>query len=71
MPQEFDEALEKYIPVLMSQAKIYWDRENYSKIESLFRTSSEYCADHDTWRLNVAHVFFVQGSNSNITYIRK
>ena len=24
--KEFDECLEKYIPVLMSQAKIYWDK---------------------------------------------
>jgi len=27
--KEFDECLEKYIPVLMAQAKIFWDRENY------------------------------------------
>ena len=44
--KEFDECLEKYIPVLMSQAKIYWDRENYSVVEKLFRQSAEFCADH-------------------------
>ena len=27
--KEYDNALEKYIPVLMAQAKIYWDMENY------------------------------------------
>ena len=27
--KEFYEFLEKYIPVLMAQAKIFWDRENY------------------------------------------
>ena len=26
---DFDEALERYIPILMAQAKIFWDRENY------------------------------------------
>ncbi len=44
----------------MAQAKIYWDRENYAMVEKLFRQSAEFCADHDTWKLNVAHVFFVQ-----------
>lgn len=58
--KEFDDSLEKYIPVLMAQAKIYWDRENYSMVEKLFRQSAEFCADHETWKLNVAHVFFVQ-----------
>lgn len=58
--KEFDECLEKYIPVLMAQAKIYWDRENYAAVEKLFKQSAEFCADHETWKLNVAHVFFVQ-----------
>jgi tetratricopeptide repeat protein 30 len=29
---EYDEALERYIPVLMQQAKIYWDMENYQQV---------------------------------------
>lgn len=29
-------------------------------VEKLFRQSAEFCADHDTWKLNVAHVFYVQ-----------
>ena len=33
----YDDALEKYIPVLMQQAKIYWDRENYGQVEKIFR----------------------------------
>ena len=57
--KEFDDCLERYIPVLMFQAKIYWDKENYSVVEKLFRKSAEFCADHETWKLNVAHVFFV------------
>jgi tetratricopeptide repeat protein 30 len=35
--KEFDECLEKYIPVLMAQAKIFWDKENYPMVEKLFR----------------------------------
>jgi tetratricopeptide repeat protein 30 len=57
---EYDEALERYIPVLMAQAKIYWDIENYEMCEKIFKQSSEFASGHDTWKLNVAHVFFMQ-----------
>ncbi|XP_058627633.1 intraflagellar transport protein 70A isoform X2 [Onychostoma macrolepis] len=58
--QEYDEVLERYIPVLMAQAKIYWNRENYSMVEKIFHKSLEFCNEHDTWKLNVAHVLFMQ-----------
>lgn len=57
---EFDETLGKYVPVLMGQAKIYWQLENYSMVEKIFRQSAEYCSDDESWKLNVAHVFFMQ-----------
>ncbi|XP_002735665.1 intraflagellar transport protein 70A-like [Saccoglossus kowalevskii] len=57
---DYDEALERYIPVLMSQAKIYWDMENYAQVEKIFRKSVEFCNEHDSWKLNVAHVLFMQ-----------
>ncbi|KAK0088327.1 hypothetical protein PV325_012325 [Microctonus aethiopoides] len=44
----------------MSQAKIYWDLGNYVQVEKLFRMSSDFCNDHDIWRLNVAHTLFMQ-----------
>lgn len=56
----FDEAVEDYIPVLMAQAHIYWEIENYPVVEKLFRQSAELCSDHEVWKLNVAHVFFMQ-----------
>ncbi|XP_016109503.1 tetratricopeptide repeat protein 30A isoform X2 [Sinocyclocheilus grahami] len=58
--QDYDEVLERYIPVLMAQARIYWNRENYSMVEKIFHKSLEFCNEHDTWRLNVAHVLFMQ-----------
>ncbi|EGR32453.1 tetratricopeptide repeat protein [Ichthyophthirius multifiliis] len=58
--KNFDDQLEKYIPVLMAMAKIYWDRQNYQAVEKLFKQSAEFCADHEVWKLNVAQVFFVQ-----------
>lgn len=56
----YDEALEEYVPVLMAQAKIYWDIDNYPVVERLFRSSAEFCSEHEVWKLNVAHVFFMQ-----------
>ena len=58
--QEYDLALDQYIPVLMMQAKVYWDNGNYSMVEKIFRQSAEFCSEHETWKLNVAHVFFMQ-----------
>merc|ERR1712124_40340 len=58
--KKYDEALDKFMPVLMSMAKIYWDRDNYVKAEQIFRTSAEFCSEHEVWKLNVAHVFFMQ-----------
>lgn len=58
--KEYDDALERYIPVLMAQAKIYWDIENYGMVEKIFKQSAEFCSEHEVWKLNVAHVFFMQ-----------
>lgn len=44
----------------MAQAKIYWDLKNYAQVEKIFRKSVEFCNDNDIWRLNVAHVLFMQ-----------
>lgn len=52
----------RYLPVLMNQSKIFWDRENYVQVEKLFRQSAELCGDADVWRLNVAHTLFMQES---------
>ncbi|ESL07041.1 hypothetical protein TRSC58_05276 [Trypanosoma rangeli SC58] len=58
--RNYDDALEEYIPVLMAQANIYWEIENYPMVERLFRQSAEFCSEHEIWKLNVAHVFFMQ-----------
>ena len=46
----------------MAMASIYWDLEHYSAVERIFRQSAEFCSDNDTWKLNVAHTFFMQAS---------
>ena len=50
----------RYIPVLMAQAKIYWDMDQYAQVEKIFRKSVEFCSESDIWKLNVAHVLFMQ-----------
>jgi tetratricopeptide repeat protein 30 len=55
-----EDLLSLYMPVLMSQAKIYWDLEMYAHVEKVFRKSVEFCSEHDIWKLNVAHVLFMQ-----------
>ena len=50
-----------YIPILMAQAKIYWDEENYLEVENLFKKESvQYCAEHEVWQLNTAHMLFME-----------
>jgi tetratricopeptide repeat protein 30 len=63
--KRYDEGLETFIPVLMGMAKIYWDRENYPMVERIFRQSAEFCSEHEAWKLNVAHVFFMQFGDGN------
>ncbi|XP_038161619.1 tetratricopeptide repeat protein 30A [Cyprinodon tularosa] len=58
--QDYDQLQEKYVVVLMAQAKIYWNRENFQMVEKIFRKSMEFCNEDETWKLNVAHVLFMQ-----------
>ena len=44
----------------MAMGSILWDQGAYSALEQLFRQSAEFCSEHDAWKLNVAHTFFMQ-----------
>ncbi|KAJ7534031.1 hypothetical protein O6H91_13G076100 [Diphasiastrum complanatum] len=59
---DYSDALEKYIPVVMAMAKIFWDKENYTQVGRIFHQSADLCSEHPIWRLNVAHTFFMQGN---------
>eukprot|EP00775_Hariotina_reticulata_P014290 gene14290-17_t len=58
--QNYDLALEQYIPVLMAAGSIFWEQGAYSALEQLFKQSAEFCSEHDVWKFNVAHTFFMQ-----------
>lgn len=57
---DYDKTLQQSIPVLMAQAKIFWDLEIYNKVETVFAKFGEFCNDNEIWKLNVAHVLFMQ-----------
>ena len=57
--QEYDDQLEVYIPVLMAQAHIYWELGHYSQVMRVFNQSSDFASEHDAWKLNVAHTYFM------------
>jgi hypothetical protein len=44
----------------MAMGSILWEQGAYSALEQLFRQSAEFCSEHDIWKLNVAHTFFMQ-----------
>ena len=57
---EFERELGRYLPLLMMQAKIFWDKGNYARVEQLFRRSAEFCSENHTWKMNLAHTLFMQ-----------
>lgn len=57
---DYDDALERYVPVMMAQAKIFWDMGNYIQVEKIFKKSIDFCRENEIWNLNVAHTVFMQ-----------
>ncbi|OHS97719.1 TPR Domain containing protein [Tritrichomonas foetus] len=57
---QFEAAVNDLIPVLMSQAKIFWDLEKYQLVELLLMKYAEFCLDNRTWKLNLAHTYFME-----------
>ena len=47
--------------VLMAQAHIFWEMEDYPQAEALLEQCSDVCQDHSIWRCNLAHATFMQG----------
>jgi tetratricopeptide repeat protein 30 len=53
-------SLEQFLPPLMGQAKLLWEKSQWPQIERLFRLSAEFCRGNDVWKLNLAHTLFMQ-----------
>lgn len=52
--------LDRYLAALLGAARVQWERGAYAAVERLFRASADLASEHDTWRLHVAHTFFMQ-----------
>ncbi|OHT07373.1 TPR Domain containing protein [Tritrichomonas foetus] len=57
---EFEANVSELIPILMFQAKIFWDLGNYQLVELLLNKYADFCFDNRTWKLNLAHTYFMQ-----------
>ncbi|KAF7639703.1 hypothetical protein Mgra_00000624 [Meloidogyne graminicola] len=55
-----DQSMEEFLPAFLSQAKLLWDKSQWSLIERLFRRSAEFCSESVVWKLNLAHTLFMQ-----------
>jgi len=58
--KEFEATLDRFIPALCLQARLLWDRKEYSRAEELLRKSADFCHDSDAWCMNMGHVMFAQ-----------
>ena len=58
--KSYDATIDAYLPILMSQCKIYWDRGNYEQVERLLKLNAEFVSESDTFKLNVAHTLYMQ-----------
>ena len=56
----YDALIEAYLPILMSQCRIYWELGNWEQVERLLRLNAEFVSESDTFRLNLAHALYMQ-----------
>ena len=57
---QFEAAVNDLVPVLMSQAKIFWDMGKYELVELLLAKYADYCTDNRIYKLNLAHTYFME-----------
>ncbi|EAY23081.1 TPR Domain containing protein [Trichomonas vaginalis G3] len=62
---EYEASVNDLIPVLMAQAKIFWDMGSYDLVELLLMKYAEFCENNRKWRLNLAHTYFMEPGKVN------
>jgi len=58
--KDVDALLEQFMPMLCFQAKLYWNKREYSRAEGLLQSYADCCGNHDAWLLNFGHILFAQ-----------
>ena len=63
--QNYETALQKYLPVITAQAKIFWDLGNYEAVEQILKSPDieELFFENQTWKTNLGHAYFIQETN--------
>ncbi len=46
--------------VVMAMAAIYWELDNFAKVQQILAQAAEFCSEADVWKLNMAHCLFMQ-----------
>lgn len=44
----------------MAMAAIYWELDNFAKVQQILSQAAEFCSESDVWKLNMAHCLFMQ-----------
>ena len=58
--KEFEISVNEFVPLLMLQAKTFWNQEEYAKTEAFLQQHSEILGDNDIFCENMAHSLFLQ-----------
>jgi tetratricopeptide repeat protein 30 len=63
--QNYETALQKYLPVITAQAKIFWDIGDYVTVEQILKAPDiqELFFENQTWKINLGHAYFIQETN--------
>lgn len=57
--RDYEDELERYVPVLMAQAQMFWEQGQYSSVMSVLQQGKEFLSESETWKLNLAHTYFM------------
>ena len=63
----YESILQKYLPVITAQAKIFWDLGNYETVESILKSNEiqDIYNENQTWKINMGHAYFIQETYFN------
>jgi tetratricopeptide repeat protein 30 len=53
----------------MSLGAIEWEAGAYGRAQEVLQQSAEFCSDHPTWRLNLAHTILAQEGKLQVAWV--
>lgn len=62
-----EQILQRYIPTIMSQAKMYWQHKNYDEVRRVLMKGQEYAGRSVEFKGNAGHAFFMLGTKEALT----